>query len=1433
MSSVRFSQEPQVQAVLQRCRRQIRNHALLTGAASVCLVVVAGLLLAGVLDYILPLPGGVRATLLAGLILSVVFVVYKRLLEPLHSRVTDQQLGAAVDLSAPELQESLATLISIESATATSAEAGSDVMRRQLQKHVAKQIAQSVPAEVVDPTSTKRRCGAAGLVFCLAMIPVVVWPSISALLLNRLVSPFQNLSTVSNLYFDVVDPNRTVAALSDVEIVALPKWRDHQDNDLPDAVQLLLTTDDGATDSLPMVFDETKSAYVAVLNSISASVDFRVSASEVTTELFHLDVVDRPAIQTAVMVDTPAVYTGRAVQKFDGMLGDMEVFEGSQLEMELTFNKPVSEAKLVWLARDAVPIGARPIAAAPINEATLLHEQNPDVEVAAADQGNPNRPQSQMGTLSPDQMSARFELTAQVGGEFEFEFEITDQYLLKNIVTTSRQLSVLVDQAPQLSVGGLKDGDQFRADDIVPLNCLASDDIGLGELQLYYQINDDVERILPARDFQAGALVAETAFRVPLVDHDVEDGSVIRFRVKAADERPVPGPQITWSDSLTVTIDANAAPAGADALQAETENMIASLKLLEKLLHEDEQAGRELSQQIQKEFSDARRAETERLSEKQQQQGRVLQQLAEQVASHPLMEDSATALQKLGEQLRQDIPNTLDDAVNRERADAAKKVQQAATQIQQAADQLGKEIQKLEKTAQLEQELAELNRLALQAERLSEDAKQLDQDRQQADAKPDELSQEQWNQQLQDRQQALQQTQQDLSQDIQQLLQQQNELRKAAQNAQKQQLKQLADEVQKLAEQQATVAQGAAQEAKEVGRDANAIASELKQARRQAKQLNEKLDDSAGQANTDRLQQAIEELKQGNLADSAGKVSETAKEAEQIKNNLADAEPSDEQKPSGEKQSQSGVGGQEPTKPNVTDDGQAESNSEPQADSQSRKQNQADQQQAADTAGQVEERLREIAEQIQQLQAEKNLNSSAADQFAQAESQPAKSSQNVEPTQQDQQVEELLSELQNAVKSAQDLSAGAAGDPAATNKAKRSAKASAEKAEEGLQQAAAGRFQEASERLASASAAADSASQQLADQSAEDRQRQAELLSEGLGRLAENMQGLQQDDASQIAAQQKTQAQVAEAARDLPERLQDLQQTLQIPALQMQEEARQAEDAADAAQQAAGTSQQASENLEQGNLERASEEGRETAEQLQQVAEAARQAGQQGQQSSSLPNAVGQSVAEALRQLQRAAEAMQQGQPSGQPSEQLSEQGQPPRGQQSGPQSGQQPGQQQATSNSSNEQASQGSRPSSAEQSSAEQSSSSKQPSDTGQPSGNEQPASGGQSGSGSKSLSAAAESLADAAKQSLPAQHRPADSANTSSQASGDTGSGSASLWNGLIPKSSLPSAGGRNWGQLNDELDTDTSKSKTTSPDPEYEALIRMYSREAAKAK
>ena len=149
------------------------------------------------------------------------------------------------------------------------------------------------------------------------------------LLLQRFIMPFANLAAPSNLFFEVPDGNRTVAANTDVQFVAIPRWRTNVAGTVPTDVVLEMQTAGGTSEDLPMSYDDTESHFSVSLTDVRESVRYRVRGGSAKTEWFDLTVADPPRILTAILQETPPTYTGRPIEVFDGVVGDIHVFEHS------------------------------------------------------------------------------------------------------------------------------------------------------------------------------------------------------------------------------------------------------------------------------------------------------------------------------------------------------------------------------------------------------------------------------------------------------------------------------------------------------------------------------------------------------------------------------------------------------------------------------------------------------------------------------------------------------------------------------------------------------------------------------------------------------------------------------------------------------------------------------------------------------------------------------------------------------------------------------------------------------------------------------------------------------------------------------------------------------------------------------------------------
>ncbi len=92
-------------------RRHLRRSTWLRGITLLVALLLSSLLLAGLLDWMLHLPGVVRAVFLAGILAGSGILVYRFLYQPLSQRVDDLTLALRIEDHYPSLNDSLASTI--------------------------------------------------------------------------------------------------------------------------------------------------------------------------------------------------------------------------------------------------------------------------------------------------------------------------------------------------------------------------------------------------------------------------------------------------------------------------------------------------------------------------------------------------------------------------------------------------------------------------------------------------------------------------------------------------------------------------------------------------------------------------------------------------------------------------------------------------------------------------------------------------------------------------------------------------------------------------------------------------------------------------------------------------------------------------------------------------------------------------------------------------------------------------------------------------------------------------------------------------------------------------------------------------------------------------------------------------------------------------
>ncbi len=1473
MSSTSAQHVHGLQELLDRCQRQIRVHAMLRGTAETVCITIAVLLISLVLDYMLILPGMVRLTLLISGLVIVGYALFTRLLRPVFTSAPNDELGAAMDLKFPELQESLATLISIDNPAASTSELGSAVMRDRLTRYVQDQIGQIEPAQVVESRTTIQRWGIASASIIILLMPMLLWPTGTRLLLQRLFTPLANLAAPTDLYFEVPNGARVVAVGSDVEIIAIPQWHSGKAGTPPTDVIVELRSENGIEDHLPMSFEESKLEFGATMPSVQNSFQYRVRGGRAVSSWFDITVAVPPAISKAELIETPPAYTGRPVESFDGIVGDIHVFERSQIEIRLAFNKPVDTVEFVWKNWEPVT-SATPLEAAKSDEIPAAAE---DLARAAELSAKAEKtPPVLTAEYSPDRTACTFRFD--VTGSGAFEFLIKDSLGLSNSAEPSRRIVATSDKPPRLVVKGIRDDLEVRPDDSIALNCSVTDDIGIGLLELHYQKNAEAVRIEPMAKFDRGAVSLDHEFSVAMKSLNVNVGDTVTFRVRTADERPVPGPQVVWKGPWTIRITADAEPLGKKPLKEDDQKLVDSLRKLEEELQKDTQKSHQLKDQVWRKWEEEAQQEVRDLSEKEQTQGRDLQKLAEQVAEHPLMAKQAEKLNELANQIREEIPKKLSEAAASDRDPAARNLQESAQALNKAKDELHKVTDEIQKIAEVEQELAELNRLALDAQQLAQQSEKLDQDRR--EGKPEEgQTEEDRQRELDLRESELQQEQRQLKDDLKSLLQRRQELLQAAREAQLDQAAAVAKETRRLAQQQQQLAEGVREEAHDAARDAQELANQLQQARNEADQIGQQIqqqDKDIKRPELQPLDEAIRDVRQGNLDSPDAKIDDAQKnlteaaDAVRKPKEAAAVDPANPPDP---------VAAREQEK-KLAEENQKRSELAAKADESVRKLEDLEQRLAEmqeELAGEQADPANSNAQQPDQSSSEASQKSSAANQQRQGNQQPqgneansadqseqnqpngkqaeqpsegtdpnGESAKQPEPGQDSKDQQErpgsnLIDQLRTMTESAAELSDALKSDADAHQSAKRHSELAEERAAEALRHARAGQFNRAAERMRQVANESSHAAEHLQKEGEEDRRTQMQQQRDGFNRMSDVFQQLNENDSAQVAAQQNAQKDVAQSAQQMAQPIRELADRMNNEALGLQQQSKPLEEAAAASEQGAQQGQQAGQQLDQAQLQQAGQTAQEAANQLNRAAQLAEQAAQGHRDANNLlPTEVGESVNDAMHSLRKADELMQQN-AAERAAQMAAEQnaGQSPNGEQSpegqaaqNPQDGQQGGDGQQNGQPSSE----GQPSQNAQAGNPSANSPSQQKGQSGQ-AGQNQPSnsSGQQQGSSpgsqaAKQMANAAKALQQAARQVVPGKFTPGQLSSESAN-SESTADGNPEMFDGRNPNATNR-RGTKRWDVLHDELKENSTDHEQDKLDPEYSEFIRGFRRGMARS-
>lgn len=826
---------------------RLRRVALLRGLGRVALVTAALCAAALIVDWLWPLPGSLRMGCL-GLIVTVTgFTVWSQVFRPVFRKFTIAELAALVETQYPELGERLTSAVELTDPSIPEEHKGSALMREYLEAETMSSTRHLDFRKAVSSERAQKSAWLGGFAAAILLLPFLVMPSGYGPLWARLLMPWGAHELPAVLYFHVPDGTRIVARGEDLKLVALPP-EDVAIEDLPDAVELVWTNGQGETYIRPTEYVAEEHGFVATLPHVFEDFDYIVSAKRKRSERHTITVVDRPEITAFTLVITPPAYTGLAETEVDGAIGDVTVFERSRIKAVLEFNKPLANAE--WLWRESGQ-----------------HADAKDQEVS--------KPTALPFQLSEDRKSATLEFLADEGS---FVVKASDEHGLSNLEETPRRLIVTPDQPPELSLSGESGTTRARRDDVIALDVSVKDDVAVAAVELHLETSKgqtEVKTVLPEA---LGGQEVNSRFDLELAAFGLSDGDSVKYRVRAADNRPVPGPNEVWSEERRIVIDPNAPlPGSKDVVNRQTElrDILEAIRRdLKKNLADTEQLRKAALDQKAKGQPFDKQEELAALENGQRDIADRLEELADRFGQNRLLANLTPETKRIARE-------PVNDAVKEtQRAQEQDQVEKQTETLERTEDALAKAdedlknlAERFEELAGLERDLMVLGRLAKQAEQVAEQALGLAKQRENPPA--DETPEQQAAREAQVAQEEglLEEQRQQLADALDELLTRRPEVLEAAEKSALEQIAELSKQAAHLADRQDALTESLKSDADQAVKASAPLAGKQQELLKklevfQPKQPKEP--DSVTPVDPEALRKVLEELKAGNL-DAASK----------------------------------------------------------------------------------------------------------------------------------------------------------------------------------------------------------------------------------------------------------------------------------------------------------------------------------------------------------------------------------------------------------------------------------------------------------------------------------------------------------------------------------------------------------------------------------
>ena len=815
----------ELQARISGARRVWKRSLFWTGFAIVLTGVIALLVGEAIIDWLMPLPGTVRITLLGVGAGVMGYLLYKYLVQPLRASLTLRDVALNVERNHPDLEDRLVS--AIEFGNRESADPIETHMLQRLLEDTTERVKGINFKATIDQSRTRKHVGIAALVVVGCVILSLLFPTEIHTSLLRMLVPWEKTDPILTTKLAVEPGNARILRGKSlpIHITVTGKSADKVVLTYRDiGVQQLSTSDvnKGEQQINMLQNPDDKRGFAYEIFNIDADMEYSVVANEATSERYTVEVFEMPKVTEISVAYTYPDYTGLKPVVQTGT-GDIHAVVGTQAEIRLMTNKAIQTA-------------------------TFSHKTDVvnDLQVSTAQElsATPEPVSTQMTISDGNTLTTTIDVVED--GSYDIQLLCIDGF--NNEIPIEYMIKAIPDAVPEVVIK--EPGRDVKATklDEVEIIAEATDDYGVAELKLMYRIgSDELQALVMESSKEAVSIVpqdsptrkpasqsaesqyAEGAYTFYLEEFDIEPGDIISYYAHATDNNTRTGPGEDSSDLYFIEIrpfNENFHEGESEGEPGPTEpnplsDVISSQK---EIIRETSKHIRAKPVAVTQKYQAAVRKTGEKQTELKDKTQRVVDEFSaamqgESAVTPEILMNLEDAIDKMGE---------ASDSLNAVRPDEAIPPEQAALELlikvsleipkvlmqmrnsnPQLAEELELEMEELQ--SELENQQNELDmEMQEQTQEMLDQARQMLGEQQQLSEQSQQLGRE--NQPAPSEMQQNSQQQGQLSQQAQQMAQQLSTMQQSGQGTQGQRLNQAGEAMQQASEQMEEASQGMQQE---------------------------------------------------------------------------------------------------------------------------------------------------------------------------------------------------------------------------------------------------------------------------------------------------------------------------------------------------------------------------------------------------------------------------------------------------------------------------------------------------------------------------------------------------------------------------------------------------------------------------------------------